>query len=136
MILIAVVDDHMGMCFNQRRLSRDRVLSDKILDLTDGKILWMNPYSEKLFGPVHSQINIDDNFLREAAQGEYCFVETEDPATAKDWIEQIILFKWNRRYPADIFFSIDLNKWELKHTEDFAGNSHAKITMEVYDVKK
>ena len=35
MILITVVDDRMGMCFNRRRLSRDRVLSDKILALTN-----------------------------------------------------------------------------------------------------
>ena len=115
MILITVVDDRMGMCFNRRRLSRDRVLSDKILALTNEKVLWMSSYSEKLFDSVkHSQINIDDDCLREAAAGEYCFVETEDPATAKDWIEQIILFKWNRRYPADVFFSIDLNRWKLK----------------------
>ena len=93
MILITVVDDRMGMCFNRRRLSRDRVLSDKILALTNEKVLWMSSYSEKLFDSVkHSQINIDDDCLREAAAGEYCFVETEDPATAKDWIEQIILF--------------------------------------------
>lgn len=46
MILITVVDDRMGMCFNRRRLSRDRVLSDKILTLTNGKVLWMSSYSE------------------------------------------------------------------------------------------
>ena len=127
MILITVVDDRMGMCFNRRRLSRDRVLSDKILTLTNGKVLWMSSYSEKLFDSVkHSQINIDDDCLREAAAGEYCFVETE----------QIILFKWNRRYPADVFFNIDLNGWKLKYSEDFEGNSHDKITMEVYNAKK
>ena len=123
MILISVVDDRMGMCFNRRRLSRDRVLSDKILALTNEKVLWMSSYSEKLFDSVkHSQINIDDDCLREAAAGEYCFVETEDPATAKDWI--------------DVFFSIDLNRWKLKYSEDFEGNSHDKITMEVYNAKK
>ena len=52
MILITVVDDRMGMCFNRRRLSRDRVLSDKILTLTNGKVLWMSSYSEKLFDSV------------------------------------------------------------------------------------
>ena len=46
MILITVVDDRMGMCFNRRRLSRDRVLSDKILALTNEKVLWMSSYSE------------------------------------------------------------------------------------------
>ena len=39
MILIAVVDDRMGLCFNHRRLSQDKLLSKKILDMTEGKIL-------------------------------------------------------------------------------------------------
>lgn len=132
MILIAVVDDRMGMSFNHRRVSQDKVVLEKILAITQGKVLWMNSYSSKLFGLEHSQINVDDNFLREAAAGEYCLTETEDPVSAETWIEQIILFRWNRKYPADTHFSIDLNKWELVSTEEFKGNSHDKITMEVY----
>lgn len=84
MILITVVDDRMGMCFNRRRLSRDRVLSDKILTLTNGKVLWMSSYSEKLFGSVkHSQINIDDDCLREAAADKYCVTTNHQSSTAR-----------------------------------------------------
>ena len=53
MILITVVDDRMGMCFNRRRLSRDRVLSDKILTLTNGK----GPLDELLFGKNFSVLS-------------------------------------------------------------------------------
>lgn len=136
MILIAAVDDRMGMSFNHRRVSQDKIVTEKILDITQGKTLWMNSYSSKLFGIEHQQINIDDDFLREAAEGEYCFTETEDPAFAETWAEQIILFKWNRRYPADVHFSIDLNNWELASSEDFPGTSHDNITMEVYHAVK
>ena len=45
MILIVCVDDHNGMMFNHRRQSQDRVLRADILELTDGKKLWMNAYS-------------------------------------------------------------------------------------------
>lgn len=133
MILIAVVDDNMGLCFNHRRLSRDKILSEKIMELTDEKVVWMSSYSAKMFGVKYHQINVDDNFLRETAKGEYCFTETEDPVIAERWIEKIILFRWNRHYPADTFFTIDLNSWKLETTEEFQGNSHEKITMEVYD---
>lgn len=133
MILIAAVEDRMGMSFNHRRISQDKVVSQKILDITDGKVLWMNPYSSKLFGLDHPQINIAEDFLREAAMGEYCFTETVNPAEAEKWTEQIILFRWNRKYPADTHFSIDLNQWEMVSSKDFPGTSHDKITMEVYN---
>lgn len=41
MILIVCVDDHNGMMFNHRRQSQDRILRGDILELTEGKILWM-----------------------------------------------------------------------------------------------
>ena len=50
----------------------------------------------------------------------------------EDRIEKVILFKWNRNYPADTFFSLDLSGYTLEKTEDFAGNSHEKITKEIY----
>ena len=47
-------------------------------------------------------------------------------------IEKLILFKWNRVYPKDFIFDIDISDWNLLETTDFPGNSHSKITMEVY----
>ena len=136
MIIIAAVDDRNGMMFNHRRQSQDKVLREKILSLTAGKLLWMDHYSAKQFdGCTAPQLNIDDRFMWEAAPGEYCFVEDTSVAHFEKWAEQIILFKWNRKYPGDFCFDIDVQKpeWKLIHTEDFAGSSHEKITMEVYD---
>lgn len=136
MIIIAAVDDRNGMMFNHRRQSQDKVLREKILSLTTGKLLWMDHYSAKQFdGCTAPQLNIDDRFMWEAAPGEYCFVEDTSVAHFEKWAEQIILFKWNRKYPGDFYFDIDVQKpeWKLSHTEDFSGSSHGKITMEVYD---
>ena len=49
MIIIAAVDDRNGMMFNHRRQSQDKVLREKILSLTAGKLLWMDHYSAKQF---------------------------------------------------------------------------------------
>ena len=49
MILVAVVDDRMGLCFHGRRQSQDKRLREKILTLFAGKTLWMNGYSAKQF---------------------------------------------------------------------------------------
>lgn len=78
---------------------------------------------------------IDDAFLQEAAQGEYCFVEDAPLAPFEKWIERIVIFRWNRTYPADRYFDLQLGsgQWHLVGTSEFAGHSHDLITMEVYE---
>ena len=80
-------------------------------------------------------LNIDDAFLQEAAQGEYCFVEDAPLAPFEKWIERIAIFRWDRTYPADRYFDLQLGsgQWHLVGTSEFAGHSHDLITMEVYE---
>ena len=134
MILIAVVDDSGGMMFNRRRQSQDRVLREKILSLTEKSCLWMNDYTAKQFADYAAKIHADNDFTQKADAGEYCFVENTSVSACADRIEKVILFKWNRAYPADFFFDLDLSapEWKLLETEDFPGFSHEKITKEVY----
>ena len=49
-----------------------------------------------------------------------------------DRTREIILYKWNRVYPADFRFEVDLSSWKLEESEEFAGLSHEKITRERY----
>lgn len=135
MILIACVDDALGMMFNHRRQSRDRAVCEDILNLTDGKRLWLRPYSAPLFAhaPEGAFIVAEDCPTR-AAEGEFCFLEDVSPASVTERVEQVILYRWNRRYPADLHFDIplELPAWRLAERTDFAGNSHDTITREVY----
>ena len=50
-------------------------------------------------------------------------------------IEKLIIFKWNRTYPADRYFDLKLYEgtWHLALSSDFAGYSHERITMEVFE---
>lgn len=132
MILIACVDDRMGMMFNSRRLSRDRSVCESILEICRGKALYMEAYSRALFGaalPPGIQVTEDVGAIRD---GEYFFAENPK-AIDETRIDQIILFRWNRSYPADQFFPVDLSKWRLTDTEEFAGNSHERITKEIWE---
>lgn len=135
MILLAAVDDRLGMAFNHRRQSRDEALRRAVIADAAGAPLWMNTYSLRQFKEeaAGADIRVSDNFLFEAAQGEFCFAETASPEIAAGLIEKIILYRWNRSYPADIYFDIDLSGgWFLAESADFAGKSHEKITKEVY----
>lgn len=135
MNLIVCVDNKGGMAFNHRRCSRDLVVQTRILMLAKESRLWMNSYSAKLFEAVNEPtVNVSEQPLDEAGQGEYCFIEDMSAFPYMKWIEKIILFRWNRSYPSDLKFDIPLDdgKWLLTEQTDFEGRSHERITMEVY----
>lgn len=146
MKIIVCVDNQRGMMFNHRRQSQDRVLRKHILELTGGKKLWMNTYSGKQFlqdlpenaskESEHSGqlglIQTDEAFLEKAGIGEYCFVEDVDVALYESRIEEVILCCWNRDYPADMYFKMDLSGFKLAEMHEYAGSSHEKITEERY----
>ncbi len=49
MILIVCVDDNMGMAFNHRRQSQDRLLRRRLLERVGVSKLWMSPYTARRF---------------------------------------------------------------------------------------
>lgn len=123
-----------GILFNNRRVSQDRVVSERIVELTKSSKLWMDSYSYTLFEKLNaSNINLAENTLAEAADNEYCFVEKQEILPYEKWISEIIVFRWERDYPFDKELEVDLSAWKLKLSEEFTGNSHEKITMEVYE---
>ena len=66
MKVILVIDDDNGMMFNNRRQSQDRILREKILEISRESKLWMNAYSQKQFASATDQIQISDTFLEDA----------------------------------------------------------------------
>lgn len=135
MIVVICVDDKNGMMFHRRRQSQDRVMREDLLEECGENLLHMNKYSESLFKDNAKEgIVVSEDFLCAAGAGEFCFVEDVDVRDYREKIEAVILYKWNRRYPADIYFLIDLaeSEWILERTEEFKGSSHERITKEVY----
>lgn len=136
MIIIACLDDAGGMMFNNRRQSKDRILRDYILEQIGSDKLWMNAYTKKQFVDCEQEnITVDEQFLEKAKAGEFCFIENVDVKPHIEKIEKIILFKWNRSYPGDFFFPMELlsSDWIMTKTEEFVGYSHEKITKEEYE---
>lgn len=127
MILAVCVDNRMGLSFMGKRLSKDRTLREKLMTLSGGK-LRMSVYSGKQFG---LDVYTGADYLSGAREGDWVFAENTEYLDYADMIEQIVLFKWNRDYPADVFFSFPVD-WQMVSCEDFPGNSHETITMEVY----
>lgn len=132
MTVIVCVDDQMGMAFGGRRVSRDKILTARILEITKYARLFVSPYSAPLFEGADN-VTVSENFLSDAADGDFSFAETTDPAPYCASAERIIIYRWNRRYPSDLKFtySPEESGRRLVSTTDFAGSSHEKITEEI-----
>ena len=100
MIVLACADDNFGMLFNGRRQSQDRLLRSYILKMTEQSRLWMNAYSHGQFDKTASIVS-DEEFLSRTPRGDFCFLEDQELLPYRDRVEKVILFRWNRRYPAD-----------------------------------
>lgn len=135
MILMVAVDEKNGLTFGGRRQSKDRILREKMLALCGDAPLWVNAYTARQFSAEEAgRLCIAEDFMEQAGEGEYCFLENCAAAPYLEKIEKLFLFHWNRSYPADFHFDIALTapEWILELTEEFAGFSHEKITMEEY----
>lgn len=134
MIVIVCIDDNYGMMFNRRRQSKDRLLLEDIIEYCKEERLYINEYSYKLFSAFNTQnLVVDNEFLEKAGKGEYCFAEDISLLPYEKRIEKLIIYKWNRRYPADLYLDISLgDEWKMVETKEFKGSSHDKITKELY----
>lgn len=136
MIIIACIDNSNGMMFNKRRLSRDKSVITDIRTMTAGRRLMMNRYSYSLFNEYSQDMPccVSESFLDEAGEYDYCFVENRNIIPYIHKIEGIVLYRWNRDYPSDFKFELQLEDSNLKLAEsrDFQGFSHNRITKEVY----
>ena len=133
MILAACVDGRNGMAFNHRRQSRDRLVRWDLLKEAGRAGLWMDGASACQFTDIQRErLRVDEGFLDKAGPGDFCFVEDRSVKDYVNSVERVILYRWDRAYPADLFWDLSLEGWTLERREEFPGYSHKIITKEVY----
>lgn len=126
--IFVCVDDNGGMLFNNRRQSKDGIVIEKVRAITGSHKLWIRNFSRKLFV---ENVTTDDDMLMKAKAEDYCFVEDVSLSEYADRIDAVYIFRWNRKYPSDFKFDMDVEKYfHLERTEEFTGSSHEKITLE------
>lgn len=134
-IIVCVYND-MGMMFNHRRQSRDSVLCEYLLSQYGKEKIYMTEYSSKIFERKDSII-IKENVIENINSKDYFFIEDAnifDDMSKEDIdkIDEIIMCFWNRDYPSDRKFNLDISMYRLEKETDIAGNSHDKITIKEY----
>lgn len=146
MRLIICTDAQNGITFNQRRVSKDAVVTMDILKSIGYKKLYIDRASLKLFQDFvvpkekygllsRPKIVVVDNlpqFLASHQIGSaYAFFETAHIQDFIDKAGRLIWYNWNREYPHDTLLSIP-NSFHIRHTTEFAGKSHEKITKSIF----
>lgn len=138
MTVVVCIDNAYGMRFGGKRQSRDRVLIEDLMQTVGAdRKLWIAPGSASLFQKYAERVCVNEDFLTLAEPGDFCFVEDRELAPYLEKLEGIVLYRWNRDYPADFHLDVrpDALGWNLKGVTEFAGSSHEKITKEEYTVK-
>ena len=134
MNVIVCISENNGMLFNNRRQSRDKLLIENLESFIKDATLFISDFSSSLFENSEISLIAVSNPLECAKEGDFAFVEDMHIKEYLDKIENLILYKWNRDYPAD--FCLDISPKELglklKDSCDFQGNSHKKITREIW----
>ena len=119
------VDQNNGLLFNERRPSRDREVVADIERTLQGEPIAMREYSAKLFEGMDN-VQVTDDF-----QGcENVFLEADDLANLD--FNTLVVYRWDKVYPADVTLSYDLKSLKLDDVSVIKGYSHDEIVKEVY----
>ena len=129
MTIYVCLDDRNGMLFNKRRQSRDIKVLEDIRKSAD--VLTIDPFSEKLVQEAEISYVLAPEELPEDA---HFFAEARDLSDLLPRVSKLVIYRWNRHYPADVRFEGDLSAFRLESREEFPGKSHEIITKEVYTV--
>lgn len=133
MTIYLCLDDRNGMLFNKRRQSRDGAVLEDIRSGIPGE-LTITPFSEKLIGNAQIPYVLAPETLTELEENAHFFAEAPVAAELVERACGVVIYRWNRHYPADTHWEMDLAEYgfSLQQTSEFPGTSHEKITKEVY----
>ena len=128
MTLYICLDDRNGLQFNHRRQSRDSAVLEDIRSRIREKLL-IEAFSEKLI------LEAEIPYVLPPDTAEDFFAEDVPSEEVLKSTQKIVVYRWNRHYPADIRWEPD---WQamgflLTETAEFPGTSHETITREVYE---
>ncbi len=129
MVLIVCTDDKNGMMFNNRRQSKDVLVIADLIEIIGENKLYCSEYTAKLFNDFEFKPNICNDF-NNLSDDSYVFIE--NPNDIPKNITKIIKYLWNRHYPSDKKFNINILDFKLESSYEFCGKSHEKITREIY----
>lgn len=133
MTVCICLDKNGGRLFNRRRQSRDRRLIDDLCVFAGEAPIFASAYSAPLFSHSDRLPSVTEDPSAVPSGGIY-FCEREDPLPLLSRADTLVIYRWNKVYPADCFFTHEPGELGFRPVQktDFPGNSHNNIDREVY----
>ena len=118
---ILCADPKNGLLFNRRRQSQDRELRKRILSIIGDEKLYVSAYSAGQFteSSWKDRLLICEDPAEAAAAGAAFYFAEGQPlkaAAEEGQLDAVILFRWDKVYPADTYLDLPL-------TEERAGEA-------------
>lgn len=134
MNVIVCLDEKNGIAFNNRRQSSDRAIRSDMLEMIGKRKLYVHSYTAKQFKDDCDKLIVDDGCMDKAEAGDFVFIESTQEINCFAGIEQFIVYRWKKEYPADLYLNIDFTSsdWKLLYSGEFEGYSHERIGKEIY----
>lgn len=134
MKLVVCLDDNFGILFNNRRQSSDVVQREDFKKIVLDKKVYLSEYSYDLYKDMDLNFEVISEET-EISEDSFFIYEGEFLEKILENVDEIILYFWNRVYPADTDFEIPTGFKEIE-SFDFVGNSHDKISRKLYIKEK
>lgn len=135
MKVILCIDDQGGVRFAGHRLTQDRLQRQDVIKRYRSAGFCMKKETASLYGLEESEKIHYVHDWNEARSYEGWWI-CEDVAFLRwiDQLEELVLYRWNRRYPSDERFqmSMVLPLWRCVDQYRLEGSSHAEISVEHY----
>ncbi len=131
MTLIFCLDKNNGMLFGGRRQTFDYEVLDLICNI-GGERLYITPFSQKYFGERSYELLGEG--LKGAPSDAAVFLEDRDALPYISRVEKIIIYRWDKVYPADrwLGFSPLDEGFRLSGKVKFSTEVHKDIVKEIY----
>ena len=135
MTVIVCLSDGGGMMFNKRRQSRDSVVIENLEELVGDGVVFISDFSINLFSDSALSVIAVSDPLSAADGVDFVFIEDRGAKDFMSKIKRLVIYRWNKSYPADFKFDVEpvSSGMKLSQSVDLKGKSHEKITREIWE---
>lgn len=132
MKLVVCLDENNGIRFFGKRQSQDELQRKNLFELIGNSKIFLTEYSYDLYKEIEFTFEIIDENI-EIDEDSVFLYEGEFLDKFLPFVDEIIVYFWNRDYPFDeTFDEFEQDCWKEKEVLEFKGKSHEKITRKIF----
>ena len=134
MKVIICIDERGGVRFHDRRVSQDVAQRRDVIARYGKDGLLMRKETAALYAGETDALHVVDDWEQGLGQDGWWVCEDTAFLRWEEQLEEVILYRWNRRYPSDevLRLCLSLPLWRCVAVYDLPGKSHARIDVEHY----